>query len=367
MSFILSALVLSSALPITLQTSEDEYRAGVEARLSGDPTAAVERLIRVTAAQPDNSDAHLQLGLSLLAAGRLDEAEAAFRRTLEIAPDYADARIGLARVWERRGRRDAALAELEQVTDFNAEAEALAARLRAIPAKASMPRWQIDTDGAYSGVQGSEDWQEAVFAIRHQATATTSIAASLETAWRFGRNDVYGEARVDRHFSRNVNGYLLVGATPHASFRPQWQIGAGGSVRLHSGSHATIGRIDLRQAAFPAGDVRTVTPGIEQYLLGARAWITAQWINVFDKQSGRRRAGWLARGDGLVTDQLRVFAGLADAPDVSEGRVIQTFSLFGGVSLKASDRHTLRISLAREDRSSGADRTTVSVGLGTRF
>ncbi|HEX9932473.1 MAG TPA: tetratricopeptide repeat protein, partial [Allosphingosinicella sp.] len=122
------AAALAAALlaaPAVSQPTADLYGEGVAARHAGDPARAADLLARVAAAEPDNSDAHLQLGLALLALGRLDEAEAAFGETLRLAPDYSDARLGLARVAQRRGDRRAALAALEPLGPAHPEAAEL--------------------------------------------------------------------------------------------------------------------------------------------------------------------------------------------------------------------------------------------------
>jgi YaiO family outer membrane protein len=362
-----SALALVTAAPCWAQSAEEDYRAGVAARHAGNPAEAVERLRRTLASEPDNADAHLQLGLAFLALGRLDEAESSLRRTLEIAPDYADARIGLARLYQRRGHADAALAELDRVSRPNDEADELAARLRSAAAAPTPFRWRLDLDGSYAALENGEDWQGLDIALRHQATPATTIGVALEGARRFDRTDVYGEARMDHRLTDGASVYVLLGGTPDADFRPEWQVGAGGALRVTEGGSATVLRLDARHAEYRAGDVQTLTPGVEQYLLGGRAWLTGQWINVFDGQTGRHRMGWLGRGDVLATETLRLFAGAADAPDLSEGVVIPTVSLFGGASWDATERATFRLSLAHEDRATGRDRSTVSLGVGLRF
>jgi hypothetical protein len=89
-------------------------------------------------------------------------------------------------------------------------------------------------------------------------------------------------------------------------------------------------------------------------------------VNIFDEQ-GRHRAGWLGRGDVMVGERTRLFAGAADAPDVSEGVVTPTFSLFGGIAHDLDSRTTLRLSAAHEDRAGGGDRLQLGIGLGLRF
>ena len=225
-------------------------------------------------------------------------------------------------------------------------------------------RWRIDLDGSYSRIENLPDWQSATLLVQHRPGANTTVAVTAETTRRFDRTDTYGEARVDYRFAPGGNVYVLAGGTPGADHRPKWQIGAGAAVRVHGGPYATILRLDLRQADYPTGDVQTVNPGIEQYLNG-RAWITAQWINVWD--SSTHSSGWLVRGDVMPTDRLRLFAGAADAPDLDAGVVIRTTSLFGGLSVDVGDRYTLRLSFTHDDPEGSANRATMAIGMGYRF
>ena len=359
----LALSLLAFAVPAAAQSAEEDYQAGVAARRAGNPEEALRRLARAVETEPENADIHLQIGLALLAMGRLDEAEAAFRRTLDLAPDYADARLGLARVAHRRGDRAAALAELDRVGPGHAEADLLHRQIEA--ASAARPwQWRIDLDGSYSRVDQQADWQSATLVVQYQAGADTIVAATADTTRRFDQTDIYGEVRVDHRFAPGGNVYVLIGGTPAADYRPKWQLGAGAAVRLHGGPYATVARLDVRQANYPTGDVQTVTPGVEQYL-GGNAWVTGQWINVWDRFT--HSSGWLVRGDVMATERLRLFAGAADAPDLDQGVVVDTFSLFGGLSIDVGDRLTLRLSLAHDDPEGPADRDTVALGMGYRF
>jgi YaiO family outer membrane protein len=355
-----------SAAPSPASAQATSYEEGVAARHAGDTARAISILREVVAAEPENADAHLQLGLALLAAGKLDDAQAAFRQTLAIAPAYEDARIGLARVAQRRGDRAAALQALEPVSPTNADAAGLRTQLDAD--SPTEYRWQLNLDGSYSALLGNTqpDWKEGTAQLRYQATEDTALAGTLEANRRFGATDVYGELRVDHRISDGATFYLSAGGTPNADFRPEWQIGAGGSARLQAGTNPTSLTLDARQARYRSGDIQTVTPGVEQYLAGGRAWVTARWINIFD-ETGAHRSGWLARGDAMASERLRLFAGVSDAPDVSEGVVIDTFSQFGGISFDLDERSTLRLSVAHEDRAQGADPLQLGFGIGRRF
>jgi YaiO family outer membrane protein len=359
----LSFTAMVFTVPAAAQTAQQDYEAGVAARHAGHPEEALTHLERAAAAEPGNADIHLQIGVANLAMGRLDAAETAFRRTLDLAPDYADARLGLARVAQRRGDRAAALAELDRIDPGHSEANELRRRIESeVPERPW--RWRIDLDGSYSRIESLPDWQSATLLVQHRPRANTTIGLTADTTRRFDQTDTYGEARVDYRFSPGGYAYVLAGGTPGADHRPKWQLGAGASVRVHGGPYATVLRLDLRQADYPTGDVQTVNPGIEQYLTG-RAWITAQWINVWDNDT--HSSGWLIRGDVMPTDRLRLFAGAAKAPDLDAGVVIRTTSLFGGLSIDVGDRYTLRLSYTHDDPEGSANRATMAIGMGYRF
>jgi YaiO family outer membrane protein len=359
----LSLCALALATPGVAQTVEEDYRAAVEARQAGKPAEALARLARAAEREPTNADIRLQIGLAHLALGNLDEAEAAFRRTLALAPDYADARLGLARVAYRRGDYAAAHVELDGVALTSPEADALRRQVRA--AEAARPwRWSVQFDGSYTDVERAADWQSGAVLIQHRPAPGTTLAASVETTRRFERTDVYGEARLDHEFAPGAHVHLLAGGAPDADHRPSLQVGAGVSVRVTEGPYATVLRLDGRVADYPAGQTEIVTPGIEQYL-GGSVWVTGQWINVWD--SFAHSSGWLLRADAMPNDRLRLFAGAADAPDLDSGVVIRTTSLFAGLFAEVGGGFTLGLSLAHDDPERGGDRTTGSLGLGVRF
>lgn len=362
--FALAATAFAAPLHAQSLARDEAYRQAVTARQQGDALGAVVLLTPIVAANPDDSDAQVQIGYAFLALDRQDEAERAFRAALRAAPDYADARIGLARIAQRRGNTAAARRELEPVDPSNPEVRALRQQLAR---GAEAHRWSLDIDGSYSAVEGAQpDWREGSVQLRYRARDTTFVWGRLEVASRFGIEDIYGEMGVEQALSDRARVYVMLGGTPDADFRPRYQIGAGASVRVTDGGNASVLTLEARQAKFAAGDVQTLTPGIEQYLAGGRVWLTARWINMFD-ENGDHQSGYLVRADAQATDRLRLFGGLADAPDTSEGIVVDTRSYFGGASYDLSNRTVVRLSIAHEDRETGADRTQFGLGFGLRF
>ena len=115
-------------------------------------------------------------------------------------------------------------------------------------------------------------------------------------------------------------------------------------------------------AHFKEGVVWTASPGIQQYAAGGRFWLTGKWINVFT--NGRHEGGVSGRADFQVTPSLRLFGGAARAPDLTEGRVIQTRSVFAGAVGTINRSLEIRISIANDAPSNGLSRRTISAGLG---
>ena len=154
----LSFTAMMFAMPAAAQTAQQDYEAGVAARHAGYPEQALTYLDRAAAAEPGNADIQLQIGFANLALGGLDAAETAFRRTLDLAPDYVDARLGLAQVAHRRGDRAAALAELDRIGPGHAEADQLRRQIES--AVADIPgdgasTWMAVTPGSKTSPTGN--------------------------------------------------------------------------------------------------------------------------------------------------------------------------------------------------------------------
>jgi YaiO family outer membrane protein len=350
-------------------------RDSVDARLgmailavrTGNRNEAEALVDAVLADAPENAEALALRARLQLARGQAREAEAAFSASLATAPRNADALVGLGdarrALWDEQGAREAYESAL-RIDPASAEA-------RARLAEKPEPRWQLDVDGLRSNLSGGlEPWNEVAVRLGYRVTRETTISGGIELSERFGDFDTYFEGRVDHRFTPSLAGYALLGGTPDADFRANYQVGIGGSARVSSGNDgfmgATIAMFDLRHAAYGTGTIQTASPGVEQHLFGGRVWLTGRWINTFDPDRGRI-GGWSVRADVQATDRLRVFVGLADAPDISEGIVLETFSVFGGLVVDLDRNVSLRLSLAREDRDRAYDRTVLGIGMGVRF
>lgn len=65
------------------------------------------------------SEGHFNQAIEHFASGQLDDAIAAYRRALELDPDYTDALHGLAEALAQKGDLDAAIATAHRITEID--------------------------------------------------------------------------------------------------------------------------------------------------------------------------------------------------------------------------------------------------------
>ena len=86
-----------------LRQAFDAYRRGVDALRAGRVREAVDALQESLQHAPQNPRAWSNLGVAHMMAGRRDDAEAAFRRALELDPTYEPARFNLEKLLQGEG------------------------------------------------------------------------------------------------------------------------------------------------------------------------------------------------------------------------------------------------------------------------
>jgi YaiO family outer membrane protein len=323
------------AAPASAQ-DQSSYEAGVAARLAGRPADARALLTTWLQQHPEDVDARLQLALADLALGNLDAADAGFRTVLAQAPDYADARDGLAAVAARRA------------------------------SGAQNPRGSFIVEGAISDLEGpASNWREVAADLEVPAGLRSTVGGRATYYRRFGLDDVELVARAGFHPSDDVWLRAFAGGTPEADFRPELQVGGGLDLRLSHGA-ATVLTFDAEYQRFPVQDVVTLNPGVVQYLPGGKAWVAVRGIATV-ADGGPLEVGGLIRADYAPKDDWRVFAGFSNGPDTDLGVVTRVTGLFGGLEAPLGPRFSLIGSLSREWRDTAADRTEARLGLKARF
>lgn len=377
---VLSAAVLALQNP----AAGDLYQRGVEARLWGDFYQAASLFERLTERQPDNSDAWVQLGYSLTALQRYDEAEQAFETALTLAPDYADARLGLARLAFYRGDYSKAMKIAGQAGD-SAEAEALRKQVlhalghesRTRPASPPRPeasarsprRWRADIAAGRSGLTDElSPWSEVTAALGRRFGDQTTFTGLAEYTRRFESGDTYLQARVDRRFGGHASGYLAAGGTPQADFRPEIALLAGLSAPLFRSSESVDGLyavLDGALAEYPVGGVASLSGGLRYLFMQDRVRLGARLVTLVDERNETRH-GYALEGEWQAGDRVRLLLNFSDAPETSGGRTVEVRSYSAGARFALSGRSGLQLYLLHEDRSA-YERTGVVVGANWRF
>lgn len=326
------ALALVAPLPTAAQ-GQDLYAQARDARLAGNSAEAVRLLDSWLADHPGDVDAMLQLGLAYLALDRLDEAETQFGAVLAAAPDYADARDGLARIAERRSYQPQLSSELS-------------------------------FDAGTSLIEGlGRDWVDAGVRFSTSVRPQTTISASGTYYRRFDLEDVELGGGLTSQLGRNMWLRMEAGGTPRADFRPEVSIGMGADWRLTDSANPTVISGDLRHREFPTQAVTTVSPGIVQYLAGGQVWVTARVSALLAEGDDDLRLGWLTRIDYTPVERHRVFGGFARGADTELGVVSKITSIFGGAELPLDETMSLMLSAAQEWRDGSADRTDFRIGF----
>jgi type IV pilus assembly protein PilF len=96
------------------RTADIHHDLGLEALRAGRAQDALREFDQALVADDRFAEAHLGRGLVLeLGFGRLDEAERAYRRAIELRPGYSDARNDLGQLLARTGRYDEAIVEFD--------------------------------------------------------------------------------------------------------------------------------------------------------------------------------------------------------------------------------------------------------------
>ncbi|WP_448956347.1 YaiO family outer membrane beta-barrel protein [Labrys neptuniae] len=331
----------------------------------GDLALARSRIDAVVADAPGNSEALVLKGQIALREGDQDRAAEVFQQVLAKEPRNAEALVGLGDIRRAAGDDDGARQAYHQALAVEPHSQDIVQRLAVPPPR----KWRLDIGSEVSALTaGRGTWTDSGIGLAYRWTPSTTLSGRTRLATRFGKTDVQLEGRVDHAFSSRFSAYALVATTPGANFLARYSIGTGASLQAITRSHG-IGpffiNADLRYDNFAHTEVTTVSPWIQGYVFDGRLGLSARWIHASD-DTNVRADGYVLRADVVVTPRLSVFAGYADAPEISDGSLDPTRSVFGGVAYDLTDDWTVRASFAHERRRA-FDRNTFGLGLTARF
>jgi len=320
--------------------------------------------------EPDNVGA---IGLKARLAyyqKRYTDSEALFRRARSLAPRDLEAVIGLGDVRAAAGDRAGAMALYREAETIDSGSADVKMRIEQAGATGGTP-WRLDMGhtASFFERQGRSNWHESFVQLARRLDEATSVRGRVERDLRFDNVDTFLQAGIDRRFSEWLTGYAEIGGSPNTDFLAVWSAAAGLGARLWRGDRAigpTVLTLEGAHAHYRTGNVEKLNPGFEQYFLSGQLWVTAKWINVFD-ETDRHLDGWLVRADALVTDRMRFYGGLADAPETVQNATVSTRSILGGVIYDVTDRLSMRLDYAHDDRANSYIRHAVGLGLSVKF
>lgn len=354
-----------------LQPADPDVALGLirVAAWRGDFDSAADAAESFLQRNPDNLEARNLRGRVAFYRSRYGEAERDFADVRRRAPDNVEALIGLGDVKAATGDEAGAATLYRQAQAIDPSSPDARDRLSRglVPAK----RWRLDAALSYSDFsrQSRSAWRESFNQLTYSLNAATRLHGRFELSERFDSVDTYMQVGVDRRFAPYLNGYLYGGATPDPDFRERWALLAGGNVRLRQGDEgfgATLLTLDSKWSAFDSGHVETLSPGLQQYFAGDRAIVSLRQINSF-VDSGDHLSGWSARFDVRLFERWTVYAGLADAPETSEGATVATESKFIGLVYDLTSDVAVRLDYLREERQNSYIREAAALGLSLRF
>ncbi|BCG95260.1 YaiO family outer membrane beta-barrel protein [Mesorhizobium sp. 131-2-1] len=331
----------------------------------GDVPRARTLVDAVLATAPDNVEAlNLDARIALLERD-YTRAEGAFQRVLAADPRNAEALVGIGDVRRAEGDDAGAREAYQQALAIEPGSADIEQRLAVPPPR----KWRLDIGTEVSDLSnGLGDWTDSSAGLAYRLSPATTISGRTRVATRYGHTNVQVEGRIDEAFSPVFSAYALAAVTPDADFLARYSIGAGASWQIVAPAKEfgpVSLNIDARYDDFANAGVTSISPWVQGYILDGRLGLSARWVHAED-DIGTRADGYVLRADLAVTPHFNLFGGYADAPEISDGTLVPTRTVFGGLSWDVSDPLTLRASLAHEQRPT-FDRTIFGLGLTARF
>ncbi|RAZ80259.1 YaiO family outer membrane beta-barrel protein [Mesorhizobium atlanticum] len=331
----------------------------------GDTARARVLVDDVLATAPDNVEALDLDGRIALLEADYTRAAQSFQRALALEPRNAEALVGIGDVRRAAGDDEAARQAYRQALAIEPGSADIGQRLAVPPPR----KWRLDVGNEVSDLtNGLGDWTDSSAGLAYRLSPRTTISGHARLASRFGRTDVQMEGRIDQAFTPAFSAYALAAVTPDADFLARYSIGAGASWQVVAPAKA-FGplslNIDTRYDNFADTSVTSIQPWMQAYILDGRLGLSARWVHAED-DIGTRANGYVLRADLAVTPRFNLFGGYADAPEIDDGALVPTRTVFGGISFEVSDPLTLRASIAHEERPT-FDRNIFGLGLTARF
>ncbi|MCF1502437.1 tetratricopeptide repeat protein [Afifella sp. H1R] len=352
---------------LRLAPSYTDARLGL-ARLAlrADDTAEARRLAEEAKARdPESIEAELLLARIDIADGALHSADARYEALARRTNDNAQVMVGLGDTRFRQWRFDEARTAYERAYEIAPGDPVTAERLQREPPK----RWRFTAGSEYSALtEGRPHWTDSVAVLSYRLSPAATVTGETRLATRNNSTDLQIATRVDYAFSDAFSANASVAATPRADFLARVALGAGMTWRLVEDGPAggpLFLEMQSRHEFFADSEVTSLFPAIKAAIGDERLTFKVTWVHARDDERTVAN-GYILRSDLAATDRLRLFAGYADAPEISEGSLFETRTFFGGVSFDPVDWVTINAAIAHERRDA-FERNSFALNFSTRF
>lgn len=366
---IVSILFCSYQTVATTNRDNDAIKAdqllkeSIDAKKTQNFELAISKLIKANQLQPNNSDILVQLGFNYYALTQLEQAKKSFESALDIAPNYVDAQYGLVSVVLAKDPNHPEKAKLLldkylNLTPNDEQLLSLQANIDNI--KKNTHYWNIVLSGTHSRLSKSlPNWNEVDLALSYRLSQQNTITGHFTQANRFHSNDQKIGLTYWHTFNNKAYGYLSGSVATSKKFYATYTITSGGDYQLFSPYNDQINSfhitLDAKLDHYNDGNIKTISPGIEQFFFNDRLSIAGKWYNTFD-QDNHHMSGYLFKTTISPTEELHLFAGYANSQETSDRSIkfnrslIKVKSHFIGLSYDISNSITGFVNYNNEER-----------------
>lgn len=367
--FFIVAFIAATSIP-AVATAEDA--SGLErarsARLSGNCSEAQNILSAEIFAHPDDADLLLEKSLCETAAGNYGAARRSLERALELAPDYSDLTLALARLDYFEGHYRPAEHRLSAL-DETPEVAELKTRIREVATQEHAQNLRADLSAGKSFLSKNlPDWDFALASLSARTSARTTLYASAEYNKRFGMEDIYYEAGWANSVGERLSGYVSLGGTPDADYRPEIRLSSGLEgwiVKPKESSGGTYATLNASFSDYAAGSVSTIIPALYYVTHGDTARLGVKYVYVID-ETGKTRTGEMFDARFNVSASARFGLTAGRAPENSDGQTLTVSSLSAWAGWRITPESEIRGAVVREERTA-YDLTGVTLSLSKAF
>lgn len=326
---------------------------------------------------PQNAELWFQLGLTQRILQKREQAFLSQTKALEISPTNHDIRLELARLNHWKKESDVALTQVNEVIeahpDYQDAIDLKETILRAknAPKDISSLKWQFDLGYENSSFERrtQPNWHHVFFQAGYWFTKKNLVHLRVENTERVNTHNQHFEIGAVHLFNKTFSGFFSVGHTFDSLFIPKWRFKLGGEANLFFDQQfldSLTFTLHTQHDRYSTLNTTVIKPGIKYRFL-KNFQLQAQYIGVIDENNDNLH-GWSTRLDWQTPlKQLRVFGGLADAPETENVQTVYTFSYFFGASFTIVPQVIVHASYARDDRENSFIRNILTTSLSLKF